>query len=127
MFGWTYAIFLLGAVAMAGPILAHLLNRTRFRRIPFTMLQFLQLSERQTQSRRRLKELLVLMLRCIILILIVMAFAGPVLKRARTLDRSFDQHVLVLDDSLSMTRVQDSDDAWQRMLAAARTYQTLFP
>ncbi len=122
MLGWTYAIFLAGVVAIAGPILAHLFNRTRYRRVPFTMLAFLQLSEKQTQSRRRLREFLVLLMRCAIILLIVMAFAGPVLKRIVALERSFDQHVVVLDNSLSMTRTHGRDKAWSDMLDAARSY-----
>ncbi|MCF7975356.1 MAG: BatA domain-containing protein [Phycisphaerae bacterium] len=125
MFGLTYAIFLLGTVAIVGPILAHLLNRTRLRRVPFTMLQFLQLSEQQTRHRRLIHEILVLLLRCAILILIVLAFAGPVLKSVKARERSFDQHVLILDNSLSMARVHGSDNAWERMVMAARAYLDL--
>ena len=44
-------LFLAGIAGVAGPVLAHLLARPRFRRIPFTMMQFLE--EGQIESHRR--------------------------------------------------------------------------
>jgi hypothetical protein len=61
---WT---FLFGSVAVVGPIVAHLLSKPRFRRVPFTMLRFLRRGQSQSHSRRRLRDLLILLLRCAII------------------------------------------------------------
>ena len=58
---FTHILFLMASVAIAGPLLAHLLNRSKFRRVPFTMLQFLHMSQKQTQSKRRLRDFLILL------------------------------------------------------------------
>ena len=65
-------IFLFGGLAVAGPVIAHLLARPRFRRLPFTMLRFLHTGQFESQSRRKLRDLLILLLRCAIIVLIAM-------------------------------------------------------
>ncbi len=95
-------LFLAGAVGIAGPILAHLLARPRFKRIPFTMMQFLEAGEMEGQRRRHFRNILILLLRCAIILCIVLGFAGPVFeeKVAATEDQTT---VLVgIDDSLSL-------------------------
>ncbi|MBI5093376.1 MAG: BatA domain-containing protein [Candidatus Hydrogenedentes bacterium] len=110
------ALFLLGAAGVAGPIAAHLLARPRYRRVPFTMLQFLRTGETETQSRRRLKNLLVLLLRCAIIILLALFFAGPERLLVK-LDAAVSPHAFVaIDDSLSMAY----GDGMARAVADAR-------
>ncbi|MCL4691783.1 MAG: BatA domain-containing protein [Candidatus Hydrogenedentes bacterium] len=96
------AIFLLGTLAVAGPIAAHLLARPRFRKVPFTMLRFLRSGEIETQSRRRIRNLLVLLIRCAIVILIAVFFAGPERILAQRNVQTLPVVILGVDDSLSM-------------------------
>ncbi|MHC4325576.1 MAG: BatA domain-containing protein, partial [Planctomycetota bacterium] len=69
---FTEWIFLLGGLAVVGPVIAHLLAKPRYRRLPFTMLRFLRSGQVESQSRRKLRDLLILLLRCAIIILIAM-------------------------------------------------------
>lgn len=101
--GFTHILFLFAGAAVIGPILAHLLNRAKFRKVPFTMLQFLELSQKQTQSRRKLHDFLILLLRCLIVLFIATLFAGPVIFREIQRTSSKDIHVLLLDNSISMS------------------------
>jgi hypothetical protein len=115
--GWT---FLFGALAVAGPIVAHLLSKPRFRRVPFTMLRFLRRGQSHTYSRRRLRDVLILLLRCAIIVLIAVLFARPVLHvRSEPPKRGRVIYHLALDDSMSMARRDGSYTLFERMTEKA--------
>jgi len=110
---WT---FLFGALAVAGPIVAHLLSKPRFRRVPFTMLRFLRAGQSQSHSRRRLRDLLVLLLRCAVIVLIAVLFAQPVLHvKVKPQVRRAAYH-LAVDDSMSMAYRDGSRTLFERMI-----------
>ncbi|MEN6423979.1 MAG: BatA and WFA domain-containing protein [Phycisphaerales bacterium] len=114
--GWT---FLFGAVAVVGPIVAHMLAKPRFRRVPFTMVQFLQAGKHQSHSRRRIRDLLVLLLRCAIVILIAVLFARPVLQVKAAPQQHKSIHYLGLDDSASMAYEDGRSVLFERMIEKA--------
>jgi hypothetical protein len=99
LLAWT---FLFGSLAVAGPVVAHLLSKPRFRRLPFTMLRFLRRGQSQTHSRRRLRDLLILLLRCAIIVVIAVLFAQPVVLVKTEPPRQTIAYYLALDDSASM-------------------------
>jgi len=68
-------IFLLGAIAAGVPVLVHLVRRTRAPRIQFPSLMFLRKIEQKTIRRRKLRNLLLLLVRCAALLLLALAFA----------------------------------------------------
>ncbi len=109
-------IFLLGAAAVLGPVAAHLLSRPRFRRVPFTMLRFLRSGQRESHARRRLRDLLILLLRCAIIVVLALLFAQPVLHVAPKLQPHRSIHYLAVDDSMSMAYRADG----RTVLAQAR-------
>ncbi len=113
---WT---FLFGALAVIGPVLAHLLSKPRFRRVPFTMLRFLRSGQRESQSRRRLRDLLVLLMRCAIITLIAVLFARPMLHRKTRPGQQRSLIHLALDDSMSMSYREGSRTLFARMIEAA--------
>jgi len=100
---FTEWIFLLGGLAVVGPLIAHLLAKPRYRRLPFTMLRFLQSGQIESQSRRKLRDLLILLLRCVIIVLIAMLFARPLLHVRFKPSQSKSVYCLGLDNSMSMT------------------------
>ncbi len=116
---WT---FLLGAVAVIGPIVAHLLGKPRFRRVPFTMLRFLRRGQSQRYSRRQLRDLLLLLLRCAIIVLIAVLFAQPLryVRAQPTKPRSV--HWLALDDSMSMAYRDGTQTLFDRMTGMSLDY-----
>ncbi len=107
---WTFPWWgLAAAAAVALPVAAHLWSLRVRREIVLPTLRFLLAAEAQTQSPRRLRHWLLLMLRCGVLLLIVAALTQPVWHRgARALaqgDQSHNRHhILILDRSASMTR-----------------------
>src|ERR1700741_2957815 len=73
--------FLLGALAVAGPILFHLIRRAARERVPFSSLMFLRPTPPRITRRRRLEHLWLLLLRCLALILLATGFARPFLSK----------------------------------------------
>lgn len=113
---WT---FLFGAAAVVGPILAHLLAKPRFRRVPFTMLQFLRSGRQESHSRRKLRDILVLLLRCSIIVLIAALFAQPMLKVHAKPQPHRSILYLALDDSASMAYQDGGSSLFSRMTEKA--------
>jgi len=112
-------LFFLGALAVAGPILLHLIRRDQRNRMLFPSLMFLRRVPIQEYRRRKLHYLLLLFLRCLGLLLLVAAFASPVTHLSwfgavsGQVSRSL---VVLLDNSMSMSR----PGVWDRALEKAR-------
>src|SRR6266404_2135695 len=97
-------IFLLGAIAAAVPVLVHLVRRTRAPRIQFPSLMFLRKIEQKTIRRRKLRNLLLLLIRCAALLLLAFAFARPFFTGSTPVSASGDHTstVILVDGSYSM-------------------------
>ncbi|UCG46469.1 MAG: BatA domain-containing protein [Phycisphaerales bacterium] len=119
---FTEWIFLLGGLAVAGPVIAHLLAKPRYRRLPFTMLRFLQAGKAESRSRKKLRDLLLLLLRCAIITLIAMLFARPLLRRKAAGGPAGSVHYLGLDNSMSMAYDDGSGSYFERMIDKAIDY-----
>ncbi len=119
---FTAAAFLLGTFAVAGPILAHLLARPRFRRVPFTMLHFLYAGQAEMESRRRLRDLLLLLLRCAIIVLLVLFFAGPSINTGKKQTIAKASYFLAVDNSLSMNYREGSRSLYQNAIDATAEF-----
>src|SRR5262245_28153173 len=105
--------FLLGALAVAGPIVFHLIQRAIKERVPFSSLMFLRQSPPRTTRRRRIEHFWLLLLRCLCLCLLAAAFARPFFFQGSVLPSSPDarqQTILLVDTSASMQR----EDLWAR-------------
>src|SRR3954467_10245815 len=70
-------LFLLGALAIAGPVIFHLIRRTTREVTPFSSLMFLQPTPPRVTRRSRLENLWLLLLRCLALLLLAFAFSRP--------------------------------------------------
>lgn len=110
-------LFWIGALVVAVPIFLHLTRRQTKRPIPFSSLMFLKRLPVQEIRRRKLRNPLLLFLRCLALLLIVGAFARPVLDSwwvAGTRGEGSRSVAILLDASLSMNR----EDVWPRAVEA---------
>jgi len=74
-------LFLLGAAAIALPVIFHLIRRTTRERTPFSSLMFLNPSPPRLTRRSRLEHLLLLALRCLVLLLLAAGFARPFFRK----------------------------------------------
>ena len=86
------------------PILIHLINLLRHRKVPWAAMEFLLASQKKFRTRVLLKQLLLLLLRVAAILGIVLALAQPRWKSAlgRMLGGGRTAHVVLLDDSYSM-------------------------
>lgn len=111
-------LFLIGGLAIAGPIIYHLIRRTTRERTKFSSLMFLMPSPPRLSKRHRLEHWLLLLLRCLALALLVLGFARPFLKQAPIADPSAAEPkriVVLVDRSASMRRA----GAWESARARA--------
>ncbi len=95
---------LAGLAAAAGPVLIHLLNRRRYRVVPWGAMDFLREAIFRNRRIMQLRDLLLLALRTICILLFGLAMAQPFLgKSVVGIGRDQPIHaVLLLDNSLSM-------------------------
>ena len=109
-------LFWLGITAVAAPILVHLVRRTRARKIEFPALTFVRQVPQRTIRRRTFRNLLLLILRCLAVLLIVIAFTRPFFSRrsAAKDNNAAGATVVLIDSSLSMRREQMFANARQR-------------
>lgn len=113
--------FLLGALAVAGPILFHLIRRTVKGRLPFSSLMFLRPTPPRVTRRRRLENPWLLFLRCLCLVLLATGFARPFFTKNSALPPppgEGHQTILLVDTSASMKR----EGVWTKARDVANRY-----
>jgi hypothetical protein len=112
--------FWFGLAAIAAPILVHLVRRTRARRVQFPALVFVRQVPQRTIRRRTIHNLLLLILRCLAILLIVLAFTRPFFsgRSAAKENGSAGATVILIDNSLSMRREQLFAEAQRRAESA---------
>ena len=110
---FLYPAFLLGALAIALPVLLHLLRRDVAPEVPFTAVRLLRQSPIDRTRRRRLRDLLLLAARVAALTLLAFAFARPYFTQASPLPRV---RIVAVDRSFSM----GAPGQFARALAQAR-------
>jgi hypothetical protein len=110
-------IFLLGTLAIALPVIFHLIRRSTKEKLPFSSLLFLSPTPPRLTRRSRLEHLLLLALRCGIICLLAFAFARPFFKDvAPTPPTQPGKRIIVLlDMSASMRRA----DLWPQATSKA--------
>ena len=114
---FSQPVFLWGLLAMVIPIVIHLFNIRRYRKVYFSNVD--RLVELQTEQRRHstLRQWLVLAMRVLAIAFIVLAFAQPVIPSSKDMLRTGSTMVSIyVDNSFSMANA----DADGSLLDAAR-------
>ncbi len=116
---FLFPLFLAGIAAVAVPIVLHLARRHTRDRVTFSSLMFLRTTLPRFTSRSRLENLPLLILRCIMLCLLALAFSRPFFSRpaADKQVRPGRRIVLLIDTSASMRRA----GMWDRAIGEARS------
>lgn len=100
---FLYPSFLWALSLLAIPVIIHLFNFRRYKKIAFTNVRFLKQITEETTSRSKLKHLLVLLCRMLALAALVFAFSQPFLPSANLLPVENSTIVSVfVDNSFSM-------------------------
>ena len=97
---FLYPLFALTGLLIAVPILVHLFNFKRFKRMDFTMVPFLVAIQNETKSQRKLKHFLILCSRILLFLALILAFMQPFFKEESS--SSNRALALAVDNSLSI-------------------------
>ncbi len=97
-------MFAVGSTLVASPIIIHLINRMRFRKVRFAAMEFLLQAQQRNRRRLLLEQLLLLLLRILIVLAILALLARLILDPRLTVfgGEGKAHHLVVLDDSASM-------------------------
>jgi Mg-chelatase subunit ChlD len=111
----TPAFFIAGVALASIPIIIHILNRRRYRIVDWAAMTFLLQALRKNRRRLRFEQWLLLAVRCCVLLFLGLALARPLGCEDSTLAslaaRRAGLHVIVLDNSYSMTYEADRPEA----------------
>ena len=99
---------LFGLFAASIPVIIHLFNLRKLKKIEFSTLAFLKELQKNKIRKIKLKQWILLALRVLIILFIVMAFARPTLKSFQvggTTSAAKTTAIFILDDTFSMSVV----------------------
>jgi hypothetical protein len=99
-----------GALLVSSPIIIHLINRMRFKRVRWAAMEFLLKSQKRSRRKLIIEQMILLFLRillCLLAGLLLARFVGC--DKANTEGRS-TLHVIIIDDTLSTTDSIRADD-----------------
>ncbi len=117
-------LFLLGALAIAGPVILHLIRRTSRERQRFSSLMFLDPTPPRLTKRSRIENWLLLLLRAGVLALLALAFARPFFRATvppGTEGNGGDRTLVLVDASASLRREGLWEAAKERALKAVES------
>src|SRR5437016_11655326 len=97
-----------GAALISVPIIIHLINRMRFRRVRWAAMEFLLKSQKRNRRRLIIEQMILLLLRCLMMVLaglLLARFVGynPETGIVSPADVPGTLNVVLVDDTLSMT------------------------
>jgi len=123
-----YPWFLLALSAVAIPVIIHLFQFRRFKKVYFSNITFLEKINDETQKQARLKHLLVLLSRILAIIMLVMAFARPVipLDEGQTSPQQGNKVSIYVDNSFSMESGSSAGSLLDDALKMAREISETF-
>jgi hypothetical protein len=123
--GFLNPWLLLGTLAIAVPIIIHLLNRFRHRKIQWGAMELLRRAIIVRSRQIQIEDLLLLALRCLAIILLAMAMARPTLTSAGSFLVSEPQVgvVVAVDGSYSMGYQSSVSTRFERAMEQLREVQ----
>ncbi|HUL43383.1 MAG TPA: BatA domain-containing protein [Bacteroidota bacterium] len=121
---------LLGLAAAAIPVLFHLLTLRKLRTVEFSTLTFLKELQQTRIRRLKFRQLILLLIRILLVIFIVLAFARPALHGTLFTGIGTEAHstiLIIFDDSFSMDasdehgeRLKQAKDAADKLLSVVK-------
>lgn len=108
-----------GALTAALPILIHLFGKRKTKQVAFSSLRFLKSLQHEQIRTLKIKQILVLILRTLLLLFLVLAFAGPRYAPSSAQGVAHEVAVMVLDNSISSSFEQDGQPYLARLKSLA--------
>ncbi len=118
---FVHPFFLWALLALLIPIIIHLFNFRRFKKVYFTNVKFLKEVKEETASRSRLKHWLVLLSRLAFVAFLVLAFAQPFLPKNENEVVTGSRAVSIfIDNSFSMNAQSEDVSLFEKSKQKAR-------
>ena len=120
---FVFSPLLWGLLAVGAPLLIHLINMMRHRRVEWAAMEFLLQSQKRNRTWVMLKQFLLLLLRMAAIAAVVFLVAQPVFRE--TFGSLFGggiktHHIVLLDDSFSQSDTSNGPSAFERAVEATR-------
>ncbi|MBL4592204.1 MAG: BatA domain-containing protein [Flavobacteriales bacterium] len=125
---FAYPEFLYALFAIAIPIIIHLFNFRKFKKIYFSNVEFLKEVQQETQSKSKLKHLLILLSRILAITFLVFAFAQPFIPSSDS-DVANQNNIvgIYIDNSFSMESTGENgsllNEAKTKAIEVANSYR----
>ena len=124
---FVYPVFLFGLIAISIPVIIHLFNFRRFRKVVFTNIRFLKEIKQQSQKHRNIKHLIVLLTRILAISSLVFAFAQPYIPLQNSKKTVGQKNVSIfIDNSFSMNAVYEKGSLFETAKNKAREIVSAF-
>lgn len=118
---FLFPTFLFALAALTIPIIIHLFYFRRFKTVYFTNVRFLREVKEESSSRRKLRNLLVLLMRCLAVAFLVFAFAQPFIPRNTEGVKKGEQAASIfIDNSFSMNALSKDVSLLEKAKMKAR-------
>jgi len=120
-------LFLIALATGTVPVIIHFMFRKRAKIVLFPSVVFLRQLDREVIRRRRLQEILIMILRILVLVLFVIFLAKPVLRANLFFGKSAKSVVIIIDNSYSMRAEDDKvlfDKAKERAVSIVDNLRT---
>ncbi len=120
--------FLYALFAILIPVIIHLFNFRRYKKLWFSNIQFLKNITTETRKQNKLKHLIVLILRIFAIIFIVLAFSGPEWRKEDSISlSSAAPAAFYIDNSFSMMSEGSKGRLFEESLKQARNLVNQMP
>ena len=118
---FLYPSFLYALGLLALPIIIHLFYFRRFKKVYFTNVKFLKEVKEETNSKQKLKNLLVLLMRLLVIAALVFAFAQPFIPLKNAQVKQGEKNISVfVDNSFSMNALSSDVPLLEKAKSNAR-------
>ncbi|TAD99211.1 MAG: hypothetical protein EAZ97_09345 [Bacteroidetes bacterium] len=125
---FLFPSFLFATLLVAIPIIIHFFNFQRAKQVYFTNIEFLKEIKAVSRSKNRLKNILVLIMRCLFIIFLVFAFAQPFLPNENANQIQNSNYVSIyLDNSFSMQNEQGNRNLLDLGIKYSEQITNVFP
>ena len=111
----------MGGALLSVPIIIHLINRMRFKRVRWAAMEFLLKSQKRNRRRLIIEQLLLLFLRCLLVFLAVLLVLRFVGFNFSGFNGKQNVHIVLLDDTLSMNDTWKENGVPKNCFDVART------
>ncbi len=125
---FLYPYLLWGLLAVSIPVIIHLFNFRKFRKVYFTNVRFLEELQHQTRRQSQLRHMLVMLLRMLAIAALVFAFAQPYLPAGNEAGKpgAMNRVCIHIDDSFSMEASTEQGNLLETARSRAREIVSAF-